>query len=528
LTGDTLKVKLSEATNGKIYTAKFKPATYTVSFISEDTKKGTVDGAGGGGVSGTEYKSVAKAATDYALEGWYDGESKLSTGGDITLTGDTLTVKLSETTNGKIYTAKFQPKSYAVSFISGDIDRGTVDGAGGSGVSGTIYESTARAKANYTFVGWHNIEGQVETRAKLSKTLSSTENGNIYTAEFYPSSSALRFTIVTPSANYPYRLPFVADGVTGNYDLTIYWGDGTQPESIEAGSSLVNGINHAYAGEGEYIISIMSSENDFEKMQMPKVSWKDDRLLRSIEGPLLNTGATDFEDLFSNCFYISSLPKGLFRYNRAATSFKGVFSGSPHLSSLPEDLFSYNVGATDFTAAFAECIELSFLPDDLFKYNTAVTSFSSVFRDCRSLTSLPSHLFKHNIAATDFSRAFQYCHSLSYFSRELFRYNIAATNFSHTFEYCTSLYNIPAVFESNIAATDFSWVFFYNTSLTSLPADLFKNNIAATDFSWAFGDCRSLGSVPADLFKYNTAATMFSHTFYDCFSLSFIPADFFK
>ncbi|MGL5980707.1 MAG: InlB B-repeat-containing protein, partial [Phocaeicola sp.] len=99
VSGNTLKVKLTAATNAKTYTANFQLATCQVTFASDDEGMGTVDPSGEqSGSVGDTISSVAIANTNYALEGWYDGDVKLVTGDDITVSGDTLNVTLTETT----------------------------------------------------------------------------------------------------------------------------------------------------------------------------------------------------------------------------------------------------------------------------------------------------------------------------------------------------------------------------------------------------------------------------------------------
>ncbi|MGL5979377.1 MAG: InlB B-repeat-containing protein, partial [Phocaeicola sp.] len=133
---NTLKVKLTQATKDQTYTAKFKLATYKVTFASEDKDMGTVDPDGEkGGSAGETISSVAIANTNYALEGWYDETGKINPSEDFIFSGDTLKVKLTQATNGKTYTAKFKLATYKVTFASEDKDMGTVDPDGEKGGS---------------------------------------------------------------------------------------------------------------------------------------------------------------------------------------------------------------------------------------------------------------------------------------------------------------------------------------------------------------------------------------------------------
>ncbi|MGL5958859.1 MAG: InlB B-repeat-containing protein, partial [Phocaeicola sp.] len=61
---DTLKVKLTQATKNKTYTAKFKLATYKVTFATENSNMGTVEPSDEqSGSAGDTIFSVAKAKT---------------------------------------------------------------------------------------------------------------------------------------------------------------------------------------------------------------------------------------------------------------------------------------------------------------------------------------------------------------------------------------------------------------------------------------------------------------------------------
>ncbi|MGL5957135.1 MAG: hypothetical protein ACRCZZ_00790, partial [Phocaeicola sp.] len=394
------------------------------------------------------------------------------------------------------------------------------DNPGGSGEIGNSFESTATAYETYTCVGWYEGEDKLETKTDVTVSgntlkidLSAETRGKTYTAKF---STNFGFTIETISANSSYRLPFVTTGITGDYVLSVNWGDGTPTESIEAGTSLAKGINHIYLEAAEYTITITSSEIDPGKAQMPKVSWKDDAQLKSINTPLLNTAATDFSQVFAGCTSITSISAELFRYNTAATDFDSVFYKCTSLSYIPAELFRYNTNATDFSFAFYKCTSLSYIPAELFRNKAAATSFSNAFYGCSSLSSIPAELFKDNTKATDFSYAFWECSPLS-IPADLFRCNAEATNLSFAFYGCRSLNSIPdSLFRYNKKATNFSGVFAGCTSLSSIPAELFNCNEAVIDFSFAFYKCTSLSSIPDGLFRNNRAATDFSYTFFEC------------
>ncbi|MGL5980426.1 MAG: InlB B-repeat-containing protein, partial [Phocaeicola sp.] len=121
---------------------------YAVNFVSENTEKGTVTPGGEQkGTEGTIIESIATAKDGYVFAGWYEGGNRLETKGDITITGDTLKVKLTAETGGKAYTANFISQ-YTITFESSNETLGRVDNSGGTGIIGEIFESTATANDN--------------------------------------------------------------------------------------------------------------------------------------------------------------------------------------------------------------------------------------------------------------------------------------------------------------------------------------------------------------------------------------------
>ncbi|MGL5981366.1 MAG: InlB B-repeat-containing protein, partial [Phocaeicola sp.] len=89
----------------------------------------------------------------YVLEGWYEGEKKLETKDDITISENTIKVKLSEATGGKKYEAKFKVDIYSVTFSA--LAGGEINPSGKQSAEfGTIITSTAKASSMYMFLGW--------------------------------------------------------------------------------------------------------------------------------------------------------------------------------------------------------------------------------------------------------------------------------------------------------------------------------------------------------------------------------------
>ncbi|MGL5979306.1 MAG: InlB B-repeat-containing protein, partial [Phocaeicola sp.] len=379
-----------EATRGKTYTAKFI-SQYTIVFESSNTDLGTVDKPGGTGDSGTFLESTATAANENCrFVGWYVDTEPVVAGEDITITGNTLKVKLTEVTGGKTYTAKFISQ-YTIAFESSNTGLGTVDKPGGTGDSGTFLESTATANENCRFVGWYvDTEPVVAgdditiTGNTLKVKLSSETGGKTYTAKFEQAVPTVEFsfTIKTTAANQSYNLPFGTSGAIGEYELTVNWGDGTEILTIQAGTPLTSKIEHTYAEAKEYTITITSSETDYTKAQMPEVSWKDDKLLKTINTPLLNLEVISFSTMFYKCTSLISIPSGLFDNNTKVKNFTAVFYGCSSLTSIPPGLFDKNTAVTSFAGTFRDCSGLTSIPGGLFKDNTKVDDFQMVFSGC--------------------------------------------------------------------------------------------------------------------------------------------------
>ncbi|MGL5980586.1 MAG: fimbrillin family protein, partial [Phocaeicola sp.] len=280
------------------------------------------------------------------------------------------------------------PVEGGIHFESSDETLGTVDNPGGTGVIGDPFESTAAAKENCTFEGWF-VEGQpvvagddiTITGNTLMVKLTEETGGKTYTAKFEQAAPEFSFTIKTTAANTKYSLPFGISGATGDYELTVNWGDGTEIQTIAASTPLTSKIEHTYAVAGEFTITITSSETDYTKAQMPMVSWKEDTRLISIDTPLLNTAVTDFSDAFYDCSSLTSIPEGLFKYNTAVTNFKDVFRRCTSLTTIPEGLFANNTKVTSFYGVFQGCTKakanVNIFCDEATEKNTRFSSVTS-------------------------------------------------------------------------------------------------------------------------------------------------------
>ncbi|MGL5920070.1 MAG: InlB B-repeat-containing protein, partial [Bacteroidales bacterium] len=117
VSGTTLNVKSSPTASGKTYTAKFTANKYTVNFLAmtdglESTTGGEVSPTSASGDFGTYIESTATAKLGYAFDGWYDGNTQITTTSTtanayVSNSGLTLNLKSSSSVSGKTYTAKF-------------------------------------------------------------------------------------------------------------------------------------------------------------------------------------------------------------------------------------------------------------------------------------------------------------------------------------------------------------------------------------------------------------------------------------
>ncbi len=334
--------------------------------------------------------------------------------------------------------------------------------------------------------------------------------------------AVMALTVKVGSGDLTFSIPFPTSGSTPA-ELTVDWGDGTALTTVASGTALSwnDNFNHTYVAAGTYTLTITSGQTDKTQQQIPSIKFDSYRgassnliKLISIDTPLLNTLATDFNNYFNGCTSLSSIPSGLFDKNTQVTDFSYCFYNCTSLSGIPTGLFDKNTEATDFSSCFSGCTSVPSIPTGLFDKNTQAKNFSYCFDGWTSLSSIPSGLFDNNTQATNFGYCFFGWTSLSSIPSGLFANNTQVTDFSGCFNGCTSLSGIPTgLFDNNTQATSFRYCFSH-TSLSGIPTGLFANNTLVTDFSSCFSECTSLFGIPSGLFDKNTEAT----NFYGCFS----------
>ena len=134
-----------------------------------------------------------------------------------------------------------------------------------------------------------------------------------------------------------------------------------------------------------------------------------------------SVGNQSFNNCFSNCTSLSTLPEGMFSKVTSVLggTFNGCFKDCISLMTLPEGIFS-NVTTTNnsysFQKCFSNCTSLTTLPEGMFGNltNGGSYSFDQCFSNCTSLTTLPEGMFANvtNVSGGSFKSCFQSCTSL--------------------------------------------------------------------------------------------------------------------
>ena len=133
------------------------PETYSFTFEADGAQGSVTAKLSTGGQSvqsgatleeGTGVTLTATPKTGYSFAGWYKGNTKASDANPYTFSvSEAVAVR-----------ARFTANEYAVTYVSEDVNRGSVTGTAASGTKvayGTSVTLTASAKAGYTFAGWY-------------------------------------------------------------------------------------------------------------------------------------------------------------------------------------------------------------------------------------------------------------------------------------------------------------------------------------------------------------------------------------
>ena len=297
--------------------------------------------------------------------------------------------------------------------------------------------------------------------------------------------------------DYTFKNGGVYKTSAGDLDVTIDWGDGSEPEHY------VNvQPSHKYAKAGKYIVETKGTAPLY--------------CLTDMAGDYFNVS-----DGIKHVNFLNIISWG----KLGVKDVKSVCQTDEELESIPDDVCGTFAEITDFTDMFVNCYSLKAIPENLFKYAVKAQKFYDTFAYNASLKSIPENLFVNCPEATDFGLCFygagtgsavlqgegnSHARVLKPFVSKgnrieipegLFRNNVKATNFTQTFR-DMNIATVPEnLFANNTEVTSFNGLFTGCTELETVPADLFKNNQKATDFKWLFY-ATDVKTLPVGLFKY--------------------------
>jgi hypothetical protein len=201
-------------------------------------------------------------------------------------------------------------------------------------------------------------------------------------------------TVETPTNNATWSVQ-VAAGTTPN--LTIVWGDATSDTTANS----VATFDHEYATAGTYTVRISGTFASGGRIRLGKAG--NYAYLKAMQPVGGITNITSFQNSFTSCTGLTSIPADLFRwYSLLSQAFISTFQGCTGLTSVPADLFRYSPSVTSFYNGFQGCTGLTSVPAGLFRYNTSVTSFYGCFENCNKLQLRADLFFDTGEASTRF------------------------------------------------------------------------------------------------------------------------------
>ena len=283
----------------------------------------------------------------------------------------------------------------------------------------------------------------------------------------------------------------------GGLDVTIDWGDGSEPEHF------VNvQPSHKYAKAGKYTVETKGTASlycltdiagDYFSITdgimhvnfLNIISWgklgvkdvksvcKTDEELESIPDDVCGTFAeiTDFTEMFVNCYSLKAIPENLFKYAVKAKKFYETFAYNASLKSIPENLFANCPEVTDF----GQCFYGAGTGSSILQGNgNSHANVLKPFVSKGNRIEIPEGLFRNNTKATSFMQTFRDM-NIATVPENLFANNTEVTSFNGLFTGCTELETVPAdLFKNNQKVKDYKWLF-YATDVKTLPVGLFKH-----------------------------------------------------
>ena len=308
---------------------------------------------------------------------------------------------------------------------------------------------------------------------------------------------SLIFEVRINNDDYTFKNGGVYKSGSDAFDVTIDWGDGSEPEHY------VNvQPSHKYAKAGKYIVETKGTAplycltdiaGDYFNVSdgvrhvnfLNIISWgklgvknlksvcKTDEELESVPDDVCGSFAevTDFTDMFVNCYSLKAIPENLFKYAVKAQKFYNTFGCNASIKSIPEDLFVNCTEATDF----GQCFYGTGTGSSILQGNgNSHAKVLKPFVSKGNRIEIPEGLFRNNVKAKNFTQTFRDM-NIATVPVNLFANNPEVTSFNGLFTGCTELETVPAdLFKNNQNVTDFKWLF-YATDVKELPVGLFKH-----------------------------------------------------
>lgn len=204
-----------------------------------------------------------------------------------------------------------------------------------------------------------------------------------------------------------------------NSTVTIDWGDGSEPEVIEALYSTNQYPTHTYKANTMCICKI----SDVENLNKITIGYRNDYCARSINSVGNFTGVISLGSESYKCYNIKSITPDLFVNISSSrlTSYYTQYMFRGLLIDLPDDIFDpiesinsinhmfYEAKITKIPSSFVRLLQRSpdlteayctfrdtnikEIPDDLFSASTKLYNAGGCFYNCSSLTTMPNNLF---------------------------------------------------------------------------------------------------------------------------------------
>ena len=281
--------------------------------------------------------------------------------------------------------------------------------------------------------------------------------------------------------------------ISGDANITVDWGDGSDIEFISGTFDSSNFPTHTYAENGTYDIAVKGSLEEWGHNVSRYEEIPDGDPYKTYYGYMKGVkqwgalGATRYG--FSNCIYMEYV------------------SGDA-----TEDTFK---NVTDMSYMFVNCYELKTI--DLSNFDTSnVTNMEFMFGVCEALETIDLSSFDTS-KVTNMKYMFGACESLE--TIDLSGFNTkAVTNMVSLFEGCTNLVTVKFgdKFVTN-NVTDMAAMFYGCTNLKNVDLTRFDTS-SVENMEYMFYKCNTLESINLSSFDTSNVKSM-TAMFYDCQSL---------